>query len=133
MPNDIVIIPGSKVITFQDGSNTVQRLSITGSGLKFTGAITSSKLSVTNNLIIDGNLGIGTTSPSAKLHVSASASTNSAIFQGNVGIGTTSTTGMFEIYKSTPGGLGGTLILNNDGTSVFNETAIIFGDGNVYF
>lgn len=63
MPNDIVIIPGSKTITFQDGSNTVQRLSITGSGLKFTGAITSSKLSVSNNLIIDGNLGIGTSSP----------------------------------------------------------------------
>lgn len=57
---------------------------------------------------------------------------NDFVISGSrVGIGTSSPTGMFEIYKSTPGGLGGTLILNNDGTIVANETAIIFGDGNV--
>jgi hypothetical protein len=37
--------------------------------------------------------------------------------------------GPLEIYRSNPAGLGGHLILNNDGSSVGNETAILFNDG----
>jgi hypothetical protein len=48
---------------------------------------------------------------------------------GNVGIGTTSPTGLLEIYRSTSGGLGGYIILNNNGAAVANETAVIFQDG----
>jgi hypothetical protein len=48
-----------------------------------------------------------------------------------VGIGTTSPTGLLEVYKSTSGGLGGHIILNNNGTAVGNETAVIFQDGGV--
>jgi septal ring factor EnvC (AmiA/AmiB activator) len=50
---------------------------------------------------------------------------------GNVGIGATSPTGLLEVYKSTSGGLGGHIILNNNGSAVGNETAIIFQDGGV--
>jgi hypothetical protein len=45
----------------------------------------------------DGNVGIGTSSPSAKLHVTSSATTAAGIFQGNVGIGTTSPSALLEI------------------------------------
>jgi hypothetical protein len=50
---------------------------------------------------------------------------------GNVGIGATSPTGLLEVYKSASGGLGGHIILNNNGSAVANETAIIFQDGGV--
>jgi hypothetical protein len=48
---------------------------------------------------------------------------------GNVGIGTTSPLGPLEVYRSATGGLGGHIIVNNNGTAVGNETAVIFGDG----
>jgi hypothetical protein len=48
---------------------------------------------------------------------------------GNVGIGATSPSGLLEVYKSNSGGLGGHIILNNNGAAVANETAIIFQDG----
>ncbi len=48
---------------------------------------------------------------------------------GSVGIGTTSPSGIFEVYKSNSAGLGGAIILNNNGSAVANETAVIFQDG----
>lgn len=52
-------------------------------------------------------------------------------FSGNVGIGTTSPQGPLEIYKANTGGLGGHIILNNNGFAVGNETAILFNDSGV--
>jgi len=53
----------------------------------------------------DGNVGIGTTSPAAKLHVTSSASTLAAIFQGNVGVGNQSGYyyGLCSLTKPTSG------------------------------
>ena len=56
--------------------------------------------------------------------------------KGSVGIGTNVPMGPLEVYKANPAGLGGHLILNNDGSSVGNETAILFNDsggGSVSF
>ena len=47
-----------------------------------------------------------------------------------MGIGTTLPLGPLEVYRSATGGLGGHIVLNNNGTAVANETALIFGDGN---
>ena len=49
---------------------------------------------------------------------------------GNVGIGTASPSGLLTIYSGSTGGLGGHIVLNNNGLAVANETALIFGDGS---
>jgi hypothetical protein len=51
------------------------------------------------------------------------------LYNGNVGIGTTAPTGPLEVYRSASGGLGGYIVLNNNGAAVGNETAVIFQDG----
>ena len=126
-----------------------------------------------------GNIGIGTTSPSAKLDVCGTDTvfsvngTNGTLFSveddlsdslmsvndaaglpvlevfadssvcagrygcndfyltcaGCVGIGTSSPDGPLEIYRGNSGGLGGHIVLNNNGLAVSSETAVIFGDG----
>jgi hypothetical protein len=48
MPNDIIITPASKNISFQDGSNTVRKLMITGSNLTYEASLTSSNYFTTN-------------------------------------------------------------------------------------
>jgi hypothetical protein len=86
----------------------------------------TSTTAVGNSIIYDTgtNIGIGTTSPTAKLHVSASGTLNKAIslFQGgNVGIGTTLPSASLHLYRSgsnlsvlkTDGGTG-TLFSVND-------------------
>jgi hypothetical protein len=50
---------------------------------------------------------------------------------GNVGIGTNSPMGPLEVYKANTGGLGGHIILNNNGQAVGNETAVLFNDSGV--
>ena len=74
--------------------------------------------------------------PTGSLTVSGalavSSSQNSYFVGGsNVGIGTNVPMGPLEVYKSTPAGLGGHIILSNDGSSVGNETAVIFNDSGV--
>jgi hypothetical protein len=50
---------------------------------------------------------------------------------GNVGIGVTDPFGPLVVYRSNSGGLGGHIILNNNGLAVANETAVMFGDGAI--
>jgi len=80
----------------------------------------------------NGNVGIGTSSPSAKLHVSASATTAAAVFQGNVGIGTTTVSqNKLLVYNSSAatdytaitfsGGTG--LFDNKGGISIYNPNS----------
>jgi hypothetical protein len=50
---------------------------------------------------------------------------------GEVGIGTVLPMGPLEVYKANTGGLGGHIILNNNGMAVGNETAVLFNDSGV--
>jgi hypothetical protein len=49
---------------------------------------------------------------------------------GNVGIGINSPQGLLDVYKSTTGGLGGHIMLRNNGAAVGNEMAVMFVDGD---
>ena len=196
------------------GTNTVQGGMIANSGtsLIYAGSITNHGFSLrtndTDRVRIDtsGNVGIGTTSPTAKLQLYTGASSNdyfafkvgdaartlnyipytaggsynnasvaggSALFNsisstwwigthngpamrfgsdnaiaflnggasinmyisgsGNVGIGTTSPSQLLHVYKGNNGGLGGAIIIDNNGSAVANETALMFGDGGASF
>jgi hypothetical protein len=48
---------------------------------------------------------------------------------GNIGIGTNDVQGQLDVYKSNSGGLGGYIMLRNNGAAVANETAVMFVDG----
>jgi hypothetical protein len=77
-----------------------------------------------NQVVIGMNaLGLGSNSV-----VLGNDNVTTTALKGNVGIGTNVPMGPLEIYKANPAGLGGHLILNNDGSSVGNETAILFND-----
>ena len=94
------------IILNHDGSTAVLR---TESNTPFTfGTNGTEKM----RIAAGGNIGIGTTSPSALLHVSGSAATTVvALFQGYVGIGTTSVN--FPLQVRRPGGAG-SLAINVD-------------------
>lgn len=89
-------------------------------GINYTTYNSNYRLSVGGNSYLNGNgyitgnLGLGTTSPSAKLHVEGNS-----YFNGNVGIGTVSPTTSFDVYTTYSGGYGFTPALkvrNNTGT-----------------
>jgi hypothetical protein len=48
---------------------------------------------------------------------------------GSVGVGTNDIQGLLDVYKSNSGGLGGYMMLRNNGAAVGNETAVMFVDG----
>jgi hypothetical protein len=57
--------------------------------------------------------------------------TQSAIIDvnGNLGIGVSSPSQLLHVYKGNTGGLGGAIMIDNNGLAVANETALMFGDG----
>jgi len=77
--------------------------------------------------------GSGTSNYIPKFNGSGTTITNSLIYDNgtNVGIGTTSPLGKLEVYGSNTGGLGGAVVINNNGLAVGNETALIFNDGPI--
>jgi hypothetical protein len=100
-----------------NGSGGNAQLTIASAGNAFALGVntTTSAFEISDNgaigtntrLLIDvnGNIGIGTTAPTARLHVTGSASVPAAVFFGNVGIGT-STLGsgtLFQVYKASGG------------------------------
>jgi hypothetical protein len=82
-----------------------------------------------------GNLGINTTSPNAKLHVSASASTTAGIFQGVVGIGLTPTSAVprLQIYGTSTSNAESRLAIytSNTGTAYNNGLQLAVASDSV--
>ena len=111
------------------------------SKLTVSGALTSSasQISIVNTegghaIIRSGIAGVSNNGISfITAAVDGTSQVNNMVIDaaGEVGIGTTQPMGPLEVYKSTTGGLGGHIILNNNGLAVGNETAILFGDSGV--
>ncbi len=81
-------------------------------------------LSLSAGLIASPTVAEGT------IYLQTSGSNRIAILpDGNVGVGTISPSGLLTIYSGSTGGLGGHIVLNNNGLAVANETALIFADG----
>ena len=95
------------------------------SGSIFLGTLARANASGEVNQVVIGMNALGLGSNSVVL---GNDNITKTVLKGNVGIGTNVPMGPLEIYKSNPAGLGGHLILNNDGSSVGNETAILFND-----
>jgi hypothetical protein len=97
---------------------------LTGFGTARTTRMTITPLgniSIVNSATIGGTLG-----------VTGALNGTTGNFSTSLGIGTaTSPLGTLEVYKSNSGGLGGNIVLNNNGAAVNNSTAIIFGDGPI--
>jgi hypothetical protein len=67
-------------------------------------------------------------------NLSSEVESPAVIVQGNgdvlIGSGTTAE-GPLDVYRSNSGGLGGHILLRNNGSAVANETAVLFVDGGV--
>ena len=77
----------------------------------------------------NASLNIYNSNGSIAFHPNNTANAMFIATSGNIGMGTTNPLGPLEVYRSAPGSLGGYIVINNDGSSVYNETALMFGDG----
>ena len=99
MPNDVLIIPASSKIEFTDGVNATKTLKITGTSLNVDTSFAIGATTANNTLSVLGSASIGSA-------FNVAAPTNGLIVQGEVGIGTTSfvysaaNRGLLEIYGS---------------------------------
>jgi hypothetical protein len=112
--------------------------SITGSLLGTASfAQTASFLNSTTNAFIQNGNSFGTTAllgtnDNQPLALETNGTTRMFISSsGDVGIGTTSSLGPLEVYRGNSGGLGGHIIVNNNGLAIGSSTALMFGDGPI--
>ena len=107
-------------------TSPVTRLHIVDTVNTFTGSFSGG---ASGNLVA---IGTALNVPSINGYTSGFASTANLSLQpngGNVGIGTTDVFAPLVVFRSNSGGLGGNIVINNNGSAVGNETALIFGDG----
>jgi hypothetical protein len=100
MPSDVLITPASSKIDFTDGANATKTLKITGTSLNIDTSFAIGATTANNTLSVLGSASIGSA-------YNIAAPTNGLIVQGDVGIGTTSFVysnagrGVLEIYGTT--------------------------------
>lgn len=83
MPSDVLITPASSKIEFTDGANATKTLKITGTSLNTDTSFAIGATTANNTLSVLGSASIGSS-------YNVAGPTNGLIVQGNVGIGTTS-------------------------------------------
>jgi hypothetical protein len=107
-------------------NNTLEVAGSLGSGkstIRITNTDTGNYATIIAGLPGTSNAGMSfATDGTSKMVIDAS---------GEVGIGTVLPMGPLEVYKANTGGLGGHIILNNNGQAVGNETAVLFNDSGV--
>ena len=143
--SSIVYSSGSNIFGNSLG-NTQQftgSVSVTGS-LAIAGAGTFASSVTANGDIYyynAGNLNAIITSGAAangRMYLYASATADIGLqaggnswFLNNLGIGRNDPSGPLHIYRSVTSGLGGHIILDNNGVAIGNETALLFSDGGI--
>jgi len=75
------------------------------------------------NLVVGGNVGIGTNAPAAKLHV-----IGNMLASGNVGIGTTAPRNQLDVVGNTPS-VGGVMTIQNENADGFSGIYFNASDG----
>ena len=127
--NDLQISNGTSPATFNTTTAGASVLKVTGTNgtlFEITDDLSSSLMSV--NTIA----GLPVLEVFSDYHIVAGRYNQNDFYldtNGNLGLGTASPAGKLEVYKGNSGGLGGHIVLNNNGLATSNETAIIFGDG----
>jgi hypothetical protein len=143
--------------TMASGASPAERMRISSDGRVGMGTTNPQALlhlsSTINSLRIDANAGyeifitgsdsanIYHASPNQAIYLNtnggqlhfgtSNASTLLTISGSNVGIGIDVPEGILDVYKSNTAGLGGHIILRNNGSAVANETAVLFVDGGI--
>jgi hypothetical protein len=90
MPSDVLITPASSKIDFTDGANATKTLKITGTSLNIDTSFAIGATTANNTLSVLGSASIGSS-------YNVAGPTNGLIVQGNVGIGTTSPSSVLDV------------------------------------
>jgi hypothetical protein len=90
MPSDVLITPASSKIEFTDGANATKTLKITGTSLNTDTSFAIGATTANNTLSVLGSTSIGS-------GYNVAGPTNGLIVQGNVGIGTTNPSQVLDV------------------------------------
>ena len=128
MPSDVLITPASSKIDFTDGANATKTLKITGTSLNIDTSFAIGATTANNTLSVLGSASIGSA-------FNVAAPTNGLIVQGNVGIGTTSPSNRLDsaINVASSNHLGDAnvyaLAIKNYDATAGNAVGMTFGHG----